>query len=465
MFQGSSQTRYTEDDQRRFVAERGRAGRSDFQRDHARLVHSAAFRRLAAKTQVVVAGEHDFPRTRLTHSLECAQVGREMAVALGSDPDVVEVACLAHDVGHPPFGHNGEAALNEIAAEWGGFEGNAQSFRILTHTEAKRFDAAGRSVGLNLTRACLDAATKYPWPQQQTGPDGSTQVRAKFGVYAQDLAVFDWMREGAPAGQRCFEAQIMDWSDDVAYSAHDVEDAVHLGLLSLEKVSSGDGADHVIAVAQQRFGTDPQQAALALEQVVALPEWVAAASAQAASRTTAASTSGAGALAASTWQWGVPPSGTDAPLLPGLRVGTPASREAMAALKNLTSRLIGRFARGVELATREQYGDGDLLRYQAQLVIPAQLRAQCDVLKAVSAIAMMLGPHASARYEQQRQVVQDLVQAFAQSWLRSPDPVAQADLDQAGDESARMRAVVDTVASLTDTSALALHHQLRGTRA
>ncbi len=230
---------YTSLDTERWVAEPPkRPERTQFQRDRARVLHSSALRRLAAKTQVMRAGSADFPRTRLTHSLEVAQIGRDLGAVLGCDPDLVDAAGLAHDLGHPPFGHNGESALAALAdpsgpLACGGFEGNAQSLRLLTRLEPKVPGA-----GLNLTRATLDAALKYPWAAPATPAAAAPAPAAdnitlhlppKYGAYQSDLAVFDWIRAAAPGRRRCLEAQVMDWADDVAYSVHDLENSDGLG--------------------------------------------------------------------------------------------------------------------------------------------------------------------------------------------------------------------------------------------
>ena len=220
---------YTSEDAQRWVAEAAKSpSRTEFERDRGRVLHSAALRRLGAKTQVLGPSSDDFIRTRLTHTLEVAQVGRELGKQLGCDPDVVDTACLAHDLGHPPFGHNGERALAAVAKDIGGFEGNAQTMRILTRLEPKIFHPDGRSAGVNLTRASLDAAVKYPWTLAEAAKyDGGRGV--KFCVYPDDEDVFRWLKTGAPEARKPMECQVMDLSDDIAYSVHDVEDAIATG--------------------------------------------------------------------------------------------------------------------------------------------------------------------------------------------------------------------------------------------
>jgi dGTPase len=402
---------YSSVDSERWVREdpaTKRADRDDFARDRARLVHSASLRRLSAKTQVVQPGDDDFVRNRLTHSLEVAQIGREFGQALGCSADVVDSACLAHDLGHPPFGHNGERALDEIARDIGGFEGNAQTLRLLTRLEPKRVHPDGRPAGLNLTRATLDAATKYPWRRVEAGSG------TKFGVYDDDLPVFEWFRDGRPDGQRCIEADVMDWSDDVAYSVHDVEDAIASGRLDVRRLRDRTDVDSVLAVATGLYAADLGVDALgaALERVLAS---------------------------------GAVPTAYD------------GSRVDRAALKDMTSRLIGRFVHGVEVATRERHGDGPLTRYAADLVVPDETRAECAVLKAVAAHFVM---HAQERVDvlsRQRQVVADLVAGYQQDPVRRLDPDLLADWKAAGDDAEALRVVVDQVASLTDVRAEYLH--------
>ncbi|MEU6577456.1 deoxyguanosinetriphosphate triphosphohydrolase [Streptomyces sp. NPDC046805] len=399
-----------------------RPGRTAFQRDRARILHSAALRRLAGKTQVVTPGERSVtawdasPRTRLTHSLECAQIGRELGAALGCDPDLVEAACLSHDLGHPPFGHNGEQALNEFAEDCGGFEGNAQSLRLLTRIEPKRFTEEG-SVGLNLTRAALDAATKYPWP---LGGHPTDPASPKFGVYEDDRPVFDWVRKEAPGTRTCFEAQVMDWSDDVAYSVHDVEDGLHAGHIDPNCLHAEPERQEVFAVAVGRYvpaGTDPAELAAALDRLQD-EEW-----------------------------W---PHGYD---------GTAV---AQARLKDATSQLIGRFCLAAEGATREAYGSGRLTRYGAELVVPRETRMECAVLKAVADRYVMQRAEQERLRADQRIVVAELAEALTARAPDGLDPQFRALFDAARDDHARKRVIVDQIASLTDASARSLHARLTG---
>ena len=412
---------YDESATARWVAEPPkRAGRSDFERDRARVLHCAGLRRLSAKTQVVAAGSADFPRTRLTHSLECAQIGRELGEEVGCDPDLVDAACLAHDIGHSPFGHNGEAALNELAAPYGGFEGNAQSLRLLTRLEPK---VAG--AGLNLTRATLDATLKYPW----FGEPGT-----KFGVYAEDAEVFNWIRAGAPAGRRCLEAQVMDWADDVAYSVHDLEDGFHAGLITFENLKSPAERSLVSRTTATTYcDGDVSETELTeiLDALLALDIW------------------------------------------PDSYDGGPA---AAAALKNLTSELIGRFcvaAQQATIAAAQLTTSGiaspsshtspmghSLTRYAADLIVPRQQRLECALLKGITAHYVMTRAGVIAAQARERELLTELAHAIERGAPRTLDPLIRPAWDAAGTDAARRRVVIDQVASLTDTSAIAWHHRL-----
>ena len=400
---------YSEFDRARFLDEPAkRLGRTEFARDRARIIHSFALRRLAAKTQVAVPWATDFPRTRLSHSLECAQVGRELGAALGADPDLMEGACLAHDIGHPPFGHNGEDALNEVALACGGFEGNAQSFRLLVRLEAKTVDADGISLGLNLTRASLDAATKYPWPR-------ATNAR-KFGVYDDDLDIFNWVREGAPVGSQSFEAQIMDWSDDVAYSVHDLEDALVTGQVKLNDLTNDFADIYKDAQLDNLADITIDEARIALENLQQLSCW---------------------------------PKEYD------------GSHRALAGLKDLASQLVGRFARVAEEATRAQYGQGDLTRYNANLVVPRAQRVEVALLKSLAGFYIINSATSAKRYDNEQVLIHELVAAVLKDAPNTLESFFLQDWKRATTDAARLRVVIDQVASLTDPGAIALSARLR----
>jgi len=401
---------YSHVDRERFLDEPAkRKGRTEFARDRARIIHSFALRRLAAKTQVAVPWASDFPRTRLSHSLECAQVGRELGAALGADPDLMESACLAHDLGHPPFGHNGEEALAKIAEPYGGFEGNAQSFRLLTRIEAKTVDDEGISVGLNLTRATLDAATKYPW---------SAAVNSrKFGVYADDQVIFDWVRENAPEGKTSMEAQIMDWSDDVAYSVHDLEDALVTGHIDIAHLR--DDLSDLYRVAVQDYLPDmtEDEAQSALSSLMNLSCW---------------------------------PQEFD------------RSHRHLARLKDLTSQLVGRFALAAESETRAHFGDGDLVRYSANLLVPRAQRVEVALLKSMAGHYIIRAEKSQERYARQQNVIVDLVDAVRSKAPETLESFFLQEWNRASSESEKMRVVIDQIASLTDVGAYSLHQELVG---
>jgi len=412
---------YGPSDRERLLTEAGtgRSARTEFARDRARVVHSSALRRLGAKTQVLTPGAGDFARTRLTHSLEVAQVGREMAVEFGIDPDVVDSACLAHDLGHPPFGHNGEKALNEWARDFGGFEGNAQTLRILTRIEQKVYSAEGFAFGLNLTRATLDACCKYPWTLENAVVDSGADRSLKFGVYQDDVPVFEWIRDQAPLNVKCFEAQIMDFSDDVAYSVHDFEDAIVEGALKLEALESNE--DEIVSEIERWNGNriPRHQLAEAFDRLQANPFWLHSFS------------------------------------------GTP--REA-AQLKNLTSSVIGSFVSRTTEATFKANPDSSFARYAADVVVPGEVEAEIAIFKGLVSYFLMSTEKRRPFYEWQRALLTELADVLLQANGEYLDQYSKQQWDKSTTIEQQHRVIVDQIAVFTDAAALKLHNALIGSK-
>lgn len=408
--------------------------RSDVEVDRDRLVHSHAFRRLQRKTQVVGMHSIDFFRTRLTHTIECAQLGRAIARRITDGsweqvvaeeahlPDLVEAACLAHDLGHPPFGHTGEEALDQLLTErWGmRFEGNAQSFRIVTLLEPKKYarleTPVGRPLGLDLTRATLRGMMKYPWSETQAKQAGLH----KFGVYddVDDLAFLDWLWDGSPdQAQRTLATEIMEAADDIAYAVHDIEDGTWARLIPIDQIVQLEpwAIERVAAMAARRnpdmFGDPTAEVEAELRALF-------------------------GPLAHKAWARG-----------PFDR-----SRASEGGLKSFCSALTDDLLRAVT--------DGGTLAWSRNL--PVQRRIA--VLKAIIWVWLIEPPELVTRRHGQRRIIRELVDGYLSEPRMLPYQDEWARID-ASDQRARVRFVTDHVASMTDPYAYHVHAEMYGTSA
>lgn len=375
--------------------------RGAFGRDRARVLHSAALRRLADKTQVVGPHDGDTPRTRLTHSLEVAQIARGIGTGLGLDPDLCELAGLSHDIGHPPYGHNGERALDAVSSC--GFEGNAQTLRILARLEPKVL-VDDHSYGLNLTRAALDAACKYP--RTRTNANGS--VNTKYSAYDEDAALLTWIRQGHTDERPPIEAQVMDFSDDIAYSVHDVEDGIISGRISLRVLWD---LVELAALAEKgaaAFGGTSESLLEAAAQLRSLPS----------------------IGAASEFNY---------------------TLRSWAQLKQLTSELVGRYVGAITRATIEAHPGAQLGRTHGDLVIPADIEAEVRLLKTIAVLYVMDLPAHLARQDRQRERIYRVYDYLSAGAPGTLDTIYQQWWLAAGSDLERERVIVDQIASMTES--------------
>jgi dGTPase len=408
--------------------------RSSAQRDRDRILYSSAFRRLSGITQVASPGEFYPVHNRLTHSLKVAQVGRSLALHLlrdsknrdlaphigGLDPDVVEAAGLAHDLGHPPFGHIAETELDQLLVEdsYGGsvlegYDGNAQTFRIVTRL-AVRYR---HSPGLNLTRATLRAILKYPWKRALEG-----KRHDKWGVFASESADFEWCCQDSPLGmnERSLEAQLMDWADDIAYAVHDMEDFFRAGLIPLD-----------------RLATDSLERSRFLQEVAIRGQLDAAEqdqAEQAMNRT------------------GIVEIG-----LPGPFYGSQIDRSA---LRGFTSSLIGKYVGGSVNLVK---ANSDSVK----LAIDPDHAAEVKILKALTWHYVIESPSLQALRFGQRSLIRSLFEIFCTAAHDGDGSIFpryfRDELDRdSGDGRTAKRLVADLISGMSEAQAIAVHQRLTG---
>lgn len=418
----------------RYYNERPPTTRSESARDRDRILYSSAFLRLSGVTQVASTEIGAAFHSRLTHSLKVAQVARRLAEALKLDApagapkrlarvldvDAVEGAALAHDIGHPPFGHLAEEELNQVTQAFGGFEGNAQSFRVVTRLSLR----SGDYDGLNLTRQTLNGLLKYPWVRDLDHPDRES----KWGAYHADGAAFGWVRNGRDDDSpRSLEAEIMDWADDVTYAVHDMEDFYRAGLVPLDRLCANQTErDRFVAslfIDNDRKRVRPRLGDLKPAELVKAADGLF------------------GGLLD----------------LDETYTGDPLQRRK---LKQQSSALIGQYISALSIADVAP-GSGRPL-----VVIDRRRKAQVAVLKELTWFYVINRPSLAVLQQGQRQVIRGLFAAYKDAverdQLRLFPPFEQQRLREARTEPARLRVIVDYIAAMTEERALELHRRMNG---
>jgi dGTPase len=403
--------------------------RSPGQRDRDRILYTSAFRRLAEVTQVVSADSGYVFHNRLTHSLQVAQVGRRLAEKLlkqassfrelipaeGLDPDVVETACLAHDLGHPPFGHLAEKELDRLAGAFGGFEGNAQSFRILTKLAFRSAEYRG----LDLTRASLNAVLKYPWLRGE-----NASYPEKFGSYESERRDFDFARDSAIPRVRCVEAELMDWADDITYSIHDLQDFYRAGRIPLHLLATRNSKEREYFFAdvfESRREADVSFKSRRRDLEEALT-----------------------VILVTTFSEERPYSGTE---------------KQRVNLRNFGGALIGRYINGVELVEK----DG---RLQAR--VKAELRDEVMMLKELTWTYVIDAPALATQQRGLREKISKLYTTYTEASSSRRErkifpPFYQDRLEESHNDTERIRVCVDLIAGMTETQVHKIFGRFTGT--
>ncbi len=397
--------------------------RTRSQRDRDRILYSSSFRRLAEVTQVVAANSGYVFHNRLTHSLQVAQVGRRLAEKLNQtqpesreflDPDIVEAACLAHDLGHPPFGHTAEQTLNKLAAKIGGFEGNAQSFRIVTKLASR----SPTYPGLDLTRATLAAILKYPWLR-----GGNPEKPKKWGAYASEKRDFAFVSQLLPGrNQPTIEAELMDWADDITYSVHDLEDFFRAARMPLHLLAQRDHRERNAFfenVFERRRNEKDFACREELEEVFR-------------------------DLFVSTF-----------PIM-GVYNGSADHRSS---LRNFTATLIGRYVGATSIGSENGH---------PKLVINGDLRLEVMMLKELTWTYVIEASSLAAQQYGQKKVITDLYEIYSdaakhpKNWAIFPTFYRERLQKNEKNKTERSRITVDLIASMTESQAIAMHRRLTG---
>jgi len=402
---------YDESEWKRQPDERFRKNdeRSPFERDRSRIIHSTAFRRLQGKTQVFGLGGSDFFRTRLTHSLEVAQIGKGIALRCKhADPDLVEAVCLAHDLGHPAFGHAGEIELQKRMAKHGGFNANAQNLRIVAQLEAK----SEGYYGLNLTPATIDGLLKY----KVSYSNFSSVLRRKrpHGFYYDtDRKLVKWACEGNK--EPSFECDIMEWADNIAYSVHDLEDGMKAGMITQSLMDDSVFMSKV----KQEFEADGSL--LDTPDLEFVQQHIKEA---------------------------YPDSGTE--------------HYRKAKRKTIMAELINYFISNTSCKPNRAT---HLTRYQWLLDIPPYVGNRCRLLKTIVWEAIMVDERIATLERKAKTIVGTLFEEFTQ-WSRKDTrelfpPDFRERLDKAVSGQEKYRVACDYIAGMTDAHALRVYTRLR----